>query len=47
MPHPEDDLEYAGFADRRARRIRIIAWVTIIALLIGGGGATAIALILG
>ncbi|WP_257720150.1 hypothetical protein [Microbacterium sp. No. 7] len=42
-----DADEYAGFADRRARRTRITAWVAIISLVLVGGGATVLALIFG
>lgn len=42
-----DQDEYAGFADRRARRTRIIAWVTIAALILVGGGATVLSLVFG
>ena len=40
---PEDD-EYDGFNDTRQRRVKIIAWVTIVALILVGGGATVFAL---
>lgn len=42
----EDD-EYTGFADVRQRRIKIVAWVTIVALILVGGGATVFALLFG
>lgn len=41
------DDEYKGFADTRARRTRVIAWVVIVALILVGGGATVLALIFG
>jgi hypothetical protein len=43
---PEDD-EYDGFNDTRQRRVKIIAWVTIVALILVGGGATVFALLFG
>lgn len=41
------DDEYSGFADARQRRMKITAWVVIISLILVGGGATVIALIVG
>jgi hypothetical protein len=43
---PEED-EYSGFNDTRQRRVKIIAWVTIVALILVGGGATVFALLFG
>ncbi|GAA5084261.1 hypothetical protein GCM10025760_01950 [Microbacterium yannicii] len=43
---PEDD-EYSGYNDTRQRRVKIIAWVTIVALILVGGGATVFALLFG
>jgi hypothetical protein len=42
----EDD-EYTGFADTRQRRVKVVAWVTIVALILVGGGATVFALLFG
>lgn len=42
-----DDEEYSGFNDTRQKRIKVVAWVTIIALILVGGGATVFALIFG
>jgi len=42
-----DDDEYTGFADARQKRVKIIAWVTIVALILVGGGATVFALLFG
>ncbi|MGZ0712145.1 hypothetical protein ACWPKO_27795 (plasmid) [Coraliomargarita sp. W4R53] len=42
-----DDDEYAGFNDTRQRRVKVIAWVTIVALILVAGGATVFALVLG
>lgn len=41
------DDEYAGFADKRAKRMKIVAWTVIISLILVGGGATVLALIFG
>ncbi|WP_169582975.1 MULTISPECIES: hypothetical protein [Microbacterium] len=42
-----DDEEYSGFNDTRQRRVKIIAWVTIVALIVVGGGATVLSLLFG
>ena len=44
-----DDLseDYGDLGERRNRRIRIVSWVVIIALLLGGGGATLFTLLPG
>lgn len=42
-----DNDEYGGFADKRARRMRVTAWVVIISLILVGGGATVLSLIFG
>ena len=41
----QNDEEYAGFSDARAKRTKVIAWVVIVALILVGGGATVLALI--
>ncbi|GAA3933951.1 hypothetical protein [Microbacterium soli] len=41
-----DDADYSDF-ERRNRRIRLTAWVTIIALIVTGGGATLLTLFFG
>jgi len=41
------DEDYGDLGERRNRRIRLVAWVTIVALIVGGGGATALTLLLG
>src|SRR5690606_6166486 len=43
--HVDDD--YGDLNAKRNRRIRLIAWTTIIALILGGGGATVLSLLLG
>jgi hypothetical protein len=40
-----DDDEYAGFQDTRQKRVKTIAWVVIVSLILVGGGATVLALI--
>lgn len=42
-----DDEEYSGFGDGRQRRMKIVAWVAIVALILVGGGATVFALLFG
>jgi hypothetical protein len=42
----EDD-EYNGMNDTRQTRVKIVAWVTIVALILAGVGATVFALIFG
>lgn len=42
-----DDDEYTGFNDARQRRVRVVAWVVIVALILVGGGATVMALLFG
>ena len=42
-----DDDEYNGLNDTRQRRVKIVAWVTIVALILVGGGATVFALLFG
>ncbi|WP_169797703.1 hypothetical protein [Microbacterium resistens] len=41
------DEEYGGFGERRNRRIRVVAWVTIVSLILVGGGATTLAVLFG
>lgn len=47
MTHPADDDEYAGFNDVRQRRVKVVAWVAIVSLILVGGGATVFALLFG
>ena len=42
-----DDDEYSGFNALRQRRVKTIAWVVIVSLILVGGGATVIALLFG
>src|SRR5690606_11447889 len=42
-----DEEDYGDLGERRQRRIRVVAWVTIVALIVTGGGATALTLLLG
>lgn len=41
------DDEYEGFSDVRQKRVKIIAWVVIVSLILVGGGATVFALLFG
>ncbi len=45
MNRPDDELE--SFNEKRQRRVRMTAWIVIIALILGGGGATVLALLFG
>ncbi|MBO0981206.1 hypothetical protein [Microbacterium sp. SD291] len=45
MTEPSED--YGDLDARRNRRIRVVAWTVIIALILGGGGATVLTLLLG
>ncbi|WP_223623885.1 hypothetical protein [Microbacterium sp. EST19A] len=45
LSKPDDD--YGDLGEPRNRRIRIIAWTVIIALILGGGGATLFTLLPG
>lgn len=40
-----DDDDYGVYSSARSRRIRITAWVVIIALILVGGGATVVSLL--
>lgn len=42
-----DDDEYSTMNDARQRRVKVVAWVTIVALILVGGGATVFALLFG
>ncbi len=42
-----DEDEYGDLHQTRQRRMRVIAWVVIISLIIVGGGATVFALLFG
>lgn len=42
-----DDPEYADFAAKRQKRMRVTAWIVIIALILGGGGATVLSVLFG
>ena len=39
--------EYGDYNEARQRRVKIIAWVVIVSLILVGGGATVLALIFG
>jgi hypothetical protein len=40
-----DDDDYGVYNSARSRRIRITAWVVIVALILAGGGATLFSLL--
>ncbi|CAN3700575.1 MULTISPECIES: hypothetical protein [unclassified Microbacterium] len=42
-----DDDDMTVFSDKRQRRVKLTAWVVIGALILTGGGATVLTLILG
>ena len=46
-PVSDIDEEYGDFGERRNRRIRVVAWVTIVSLILVGGGATTLAVLFG
>lgn len=39
--------DYGDLGERRNRRIRVVAWVTIISLILVGGGSTVLSLLFG
>ncbi|MDQ0643718.1 hypothetical protein [Microbacterium murale] len=39
--------DYGRLGERRTRRMRIVAWVTIVALILIGGGSTVLSLLFG
>ncbi|MDT0182602.1 hypothetical protein Q9S36_20730 [Microbacterium sp. ARD31] len=41
------DDDYAEYGQARQRRMKVVAWVVIISLILVGGGATVIALLFG
>ena len=43
----EPSEDYGDLGERRNRRIRLIAWITIGALILVGGGSTVLSLLLG
>jgi hypothetical protein len=45
LSRPDDD--YGDLGERRNRRIRVVAWTVIVALILGGGGATVLTLLFG
>jgi hypothetical protein len=45
MSKSNDELE--SYGANRQKRVRLVAWIVIIALLVTGGGATVLALIFG
>ena len=45
MDSQDDDLD--GYDTFRQRRVKVVAWVVIISLVLAGGGATVFALLFG
>jgi len=41
------DDDYGDLDVRRNKRIRVVAWTVIVALILGGGGATVLTLLFG
>ncbi len=42
-----DDPEYTEFAGRRRARMKVVAWVVIVSMVLVGGGATIVTLLFG
>lgn len=40
-----EEEDYGDLGERRTRRVRIVSWVVIVALILGGGGATVLTLL--
>lgn len=47
MTGPQTDEDYGDLGERRSHRMRVVAWITIVALIVGGGGVTALTLLFG
>lgn len=45
-PHGVEE-DYGRLGERRTRRMRIVAWVTIVSLILIGGGSTVLSLLFG
>jgi len=43
----QNDDDFSVYNETRQKRIKVIAWVTIVALILVGGGATVFALLFG
>ncbi|WP_175987329.1 hypothetical protein [Microbacterium tenebrionis] len=43
----EPSEDYGDLGERRNRRIRVVAWIAIISLILVGGGATVLSLLFG
>lgn len=39
--------DYGDLAERRNRRVRVVAWTVIVSMILVGGGATVITLLFG
>jgi len=44
---PDETEDLSIYSERRQRRIRITAWVVIVALILVGGGSTVLTVLLG
>ncbi|NYF18148.1 hypothetical protein HDC37_003004 [Microbacterium sp. AK009] len=42
-----NDDDFAMYSDARQRRIKVVAWVVILSLILVGGGATVLSLLFG
>ena len=42
-----NDDEYGDYNETRQKRVKMVAWVVIVSLILVGGGATVLALIFG
>ncbi len=45
--HVAGDEDYGRLGERRTRRMRVVAWVTIVSLILIGGGSTVLSLLFG
>ncbi|MFI8592866.1 hypothetical protein ACIGCK_00320 [Microbacterium sp. NPDC078428] len=41
------DDDYGDLGAKRQKRMRVVAWVVIVALILGGGGATVVSIFFG
>jgi hypothetical protein len=47
LEHRDADDDYGRLGESRNRRMRIVAWVTIVSLILIGGGSTVLTLLFG
>lgn len=43
----DGEEDYGRLGERRTRRMRVVAWVTIVSLILIGGGSTVLSLLFG